>query len=175
MRTARPWQHGRAAMRYRDLGRNLVLRLKHSDRQDVAVMAATWLAQAGRPLIREDTVLVPVPLHWSRLVKRRYNQAALLAQNLALKVDRPAVLDALLRRRRTRPLDGVGVEERFQRMRGAIAPNPLRMQRLEGKSVLLIDDVMTSGATLAAATEAAYAAGARRVDVLVLARVCKDD
>ena len=162
-------------MRYRDLGRNLVLRLKHSDRQDVAIMAATWLVQAGRPLLQDDTVIVPVPLHWSRLVKRRYNQAALLAQNFALKVDRSAHLDALLRRRRTSPLDGVGVTERFERLQGAITPNPLRVQHLEGKSVLLMDDVMTSGATLAAATEAAYAAGARRVDVLVLARVCKDD
>ncbi|THH34673.1 ComF family protein [Aliishimia ponticola] len=172
---ARPWSQGRSAMLYRDMGRTLVLRLKHADRHDVAVTAATWLAQAARPLLQEDTVIVPVPLHWQRLVQRRYNQSALLAQHLALRVSRRAVLDGLVRMRRTKPLDGANVTERFERLSGVIIPNSQRTKYLTGKPVLLVDDVMTSGATLAAATEGCLAAGARRVDVLTLARVAKDD
>lgn len=161
-------------MRYSDFGRKLVLALKHGDRPDLAATLTPWLVQAGRDLIQQDTIIAPVPLHWRRMLKRRYNQSALLAQHLALHVERPAILDLLVRPRSTKPLDGVSVPDRFDRLRGAIDFNKRKAHLVAGKSVLLIDDVMTSGATLAAATEASYAAGARRVDVLVLARVCKD-
>jgi predicted amidophosphoribosyltransferase len=171
---ARPWRHGRAAMRYRGMGRKLVLALKHGDRQDIAVTAGTWLARAARPLIRKDTLLVPIPLHWSRMVKRRYNQSALLVRHLAPLVHRAGLLDALVRTERTRPLEQATFEERFGRLSGAIGFNPKRVDRMQGRHVLIVDDVMTSGATLAAAAEASHAAGARQVDVLALARVCKD-
>ena len=174
-RIARPWSRGRAAMQYRDLGRKLVLGLKHGDRQDIAPLAANWLMQAARPLFRDNSVIVPIPLHWTRLVKRRYNQSALLAQHLALKTGKPAVVDGLVRQVRTQPLDGATVEERFDRLQGTIHANPRTEGRLRGQSVILVDDVMTSGATFAAATEACTAAGAVRVDVLALARVCKED
>jgi len=162
-------------MIYRDMGRALVLRFKHGDRQDVARITLPWMVGAARSFVQSDTVFVPIPLHWSRLVKRRYNQAALLAQNLAIHFERRAVLDGLLRPEPTQPLDGVTLEDRFDRMQGALTPNPKRSAKLDGKSVILVDDVMTSGATLAAGTEACYAAGASRVDVVVLARVAKDD
>lgn len=174
-RIARPWRRGRAALRYRDMGRKLVLRLKHGDRQEIAVVAGTWLARAGLPLIADDTVILPVPLHWSRMVKRRYNQSALLARELAGRIARPVLMDGLMRTTRTRPMDGATVDERFQRLAGAIAVNPAHADRMAGRHVLILDDVMTSGATLAAATEACKATGARQVDVLVLARVGKDD
>lgn len=162
-------------MRYADLGRRLVLGLKHSDRQDVAVTASTWLARAAQPLVRDDTLIVPIPLHWRRMLKRRYNQSALLAQNLALKLQAGVLLDALQRPNATVPLDGATVDERFTRLGGAIAVTEKRADLLKDRAVLLVDDVMTSGATFAAATEACKAAGARRVDVLALARVCKDN
>lgn len=172
---ARPWGAGRAAMYYRDMGRTLVLRLKHADRQDVARITLPWMAQAVRDLLRDDTVFVPIPLHWSRLVKRRYNQAALLAQRLAMHVEKPIVLDGLLRNVPTKPLDGVNAQDRFARLQGVMTAYEKRIGKLAGKSVILVDDVMTSGATLAAGAEACLAAGASRVDVLVLARVAKDD
>jgi len=170
----RPWSQGRAAMLYRDLGRQLVLRLKYGDGHDVGRVSAPWLARAAQPLIQPDTVVVPVPLHWSRLVKRRYNQSALLAQHLALHAGLPCLVDGLVRPNRTRPLDGIGFEERFARLAHMIEPNPKRIANLADKSVLLIDDVMTSGATLSACTLAALHAGAKRVDVTVLARAAKD-
>lgn len=171
----RPWSAGRAAMRYTDLGRKLVLGLKHGDRQDVAITASAWLARAGQPLLEPETLIVPVPLHWTRLVKRRYNQSALLAQHLALKTQRNVKLDALQRIKKTQALETANVDERFARLSGAITASPKGQAALKDRPVILIDDVMTSGATLTAATNACLDAGARRVDVLVLARVCKDD
>lgn len=162
-------------MYYRDMGRTLVLRLKHADRQDVAHITLPWMTNAARDLVQDDTVFVPVPLHWRRLVKRRYNQAALLAQRLAIQFDKRAILDGLLRTTPTKPLDGVTALDRFKRLDGAITPNPKRIPKLQGKPVILVDDVMTSGATLAAGTKACLAAGAARVDIVVLARVAKDD
>lgn len=169
----RPWQAGRAALAYRDLGRKIVLSLKHGDRTDLARPAAEWMARAGRGVVPDAALLVPVPIHWSRRVRRRYNQAAELARALGRVSGREVCTDALVRVRRTPPQDGMTVEQRFRNLDGAIRTNPMRLGRLEGRAVCLVDDVMTSGASLAACTEAVAAAGATRVFVLVLARVEK--
>jgi ComF family protein len=174
MTIARPWSRGRAAIAYRDNGRRLVLALKHGDRLDLAPAAARWMARAGAPILREGMLAVPVPSHPWRLLRRRYNQAAVLAQALARIAPVTYVPDALVRSRRTKMQDGMGQEARFVNLSGAVAPHPRHGTRLKGAEVLLIDDVMTSGATLAAAAEAALAAGAREVCVLVLARVARE-
>jgi predicted amidophosphoribosyltransferase len=174
MMIARPWSQGRAVFVYKENGRRIVLQLKHGDRTDLARPAGQWMAGVAGPLLRDDTVIVPVPLHWTRLLTRRYNQAALLAQWLGAAVKRPVVPDALIRLRRTHKLDDHGRDARFALMQGVIVPHLRRGQRIRGRSVLIVDDVMTSGATLAAATEAAHAAGATEVCVLHLARVAKD-
>lgn len=171
---ARPWSAGRAVLLYSGTGRSLVLALKHGDRTDLARPLGRWLARAAAPLVQPDTLLVPVPLHWTRLLSRRYNQAALLARTAARALGRPDCPDALLRRRRTTSLDGHGREARFALLDGAITPHPGRRGLIAGRPVLLVDDVMTTGATLAAATEALHAAGATRVCTMVLARVAKD-
>lgn len=171
---ARPWSRGRAAMAYRDNGRRLVLALKHGDRLDLVAPAARWMARAGAPILREGMLAVPVPAHRWRLLRRRYNQAAALAQALARVTGMIHVPDALVRVRRTKVQDGMGQEARFVNLSGAIRPHPRAGRRLAGADVMIVDDVMTSGATLAAAAEAARAAGAREVCVLVLARVAKD-
>lgn len=174
MTIARPWDRGRSALIYTGIGRRLVLSLKHGDRTYLARPAAMWMARVARPLLHDDTVLVPVPLHWVRLVRRRYNQAALLVHALGKEVDRPVCADALLRPKKTKALQGHNRDARFAVLADAIVPNPKRVAQIAGKSVLLVDDVMTSGATLAACAEAATAAGATNVSIVTLARVVKD-
>ncbi len=170
----RPWVRGRAAMLYGGTARRLVLGLKHGDRTDLARPLGHWLARAARPLVDSGTLLVPVPLHWRRLVARRFNQSALLARAAARELRVECCPDLLIRRRATRPLEGMTRAERQATLADAIAPHPRRGARARGRAVLLIDDVLTSGATLAAATAAAREAGATRVDVAVLARVARD-
>ena len=174
MTIARPWARGRAALIYSGIGRTLVLRLKHGDRTELARPAAQWMARMAHDLVNENSLLIPVPLHWVRLARRRYNQAAMLAHGLGAELDRPVCPDGLLRPRKTKPLEGHSREARFAALAGAIVPNPKRADVIVGKSVLLVDDVMTSGATLAASAEAALAAGATDVSIVTLARVVKD-
>jgi len=174
LRVARPWRRGRAAFAYRDTGRRMVLRLKHSDRLELARVAAPWLLRAGRPLWPDRPAVVPVPLHWRRLARRKYNQSAVLAQRLSEIAPADYMPDVLVRRRFTAPLDGHDRDARFRSLDGAIVPHAGRGGKLKDRKVVLIDDVMTSGATFAAATEACLAAGAAEVCVLALARVTKD-
>jgi predicted amidophosphoribosyltransferase len=172
---ARPWQRGRAALIYRDRARRLVLGLKHGDRLDLVRPAGRWMAGVAAPLLKQDTVIVPVPAYYLRLLKRRYNQAALLALEIGKQVGRPVVPDLLRRNRPTKVQDGMSRDQRFANLDGALEPSRTAQRRLAGRPVLLVDDVMTSGATLAAAADACLAAGAQSVDIVVLARVAKDD
>ena len=171
---ARPWRRGRAAILYRDNGRKLVLALKHGDRHDVIRPAALWLARAAEPLLTESTLIAPVPLHWTRMMRRRFNQSALLAKGLALEVGLTQCPDLLIRPSRTRSLEGLGREARFAALDGAIRVHPSRRHRLIGRNIILLDDVMTTGATLSAATQACLSAGAGDVCILTLARAAKD-
>ncbi len=168
-----PWDRGRAAFLYAERGRRIVLALKHGDRTDIAKPAARWMAAAARGILDPGMIVVPVPVHWTRLVRRRYNQAALLAREIARDTGLAIVPDALIRPRRTKVHDGLGRDERFSNMTGAIVARPGRETRLKGAGVLLVDDVMTSGATLSAAAGACHAAGATKVCVVTLARVAK--
>ena len=170
----RPWGRGRAALLYGERARRIVLGIKYYDRHDAAAPAGAWLARAAAPLIRPDTLVAPVPLHWQRLFRRRYNQSALLGAALAGRIGRAHCPDLLLRTRHTGTQDGRTRDGRFDNLAGAIRVDPRRVALVEGRHVLLVDDVMTSGATLAACAGACFAAGADAVDVVVLARVTRD-
>ncbi|MBK1636121.1 double zinc ribbon domain-containing protein [Rhodovulum adriaticum] len=170
----RAWTRGRAALVYADNARKLVLALKHGDRTDLARPAAVWLLRAARPVLMPGMLVVPVPLHRWRLVRRRYNQAALLSAGLARAAGLDHCPDLLIRPHATPILDGLGAEARFAALDGAIAVHPRRRDRLAGRGVLLVDDVMTSGATLEAAARACLAAGAVEVRIAVLARVAQN-
>jgi len=171
---ARPWAAGRSALLYKDRGRSLVMALKHGDRHDIARAAAAWMAQAARPLLQRNMLIAPVPLHWTRLLRRKFNQSALLADGVARHTGLSWCPDLLERRRRTESLEGKGRDARFAALDGAISLHPRRRHRIAGRPVLLVDDVMTSGATLAAAAEACRASRAGEICVLTLARVAKD-
>lgn len=161
----------RAPLLYDDGARSLILPFKHADRTDLALPLAGHMARAGAALLARADILVPVPLHWRRLFKRRYNQAALLARHLAGRTGKPVIPDALRRIRATTPLAGLTAFERRAAVEGMFVVAPGYLLRLQGKRILLIDDVMTSGATANACTRALLAAGAAGVDVLAAARV----
>ena len=170
----RPWVQGRAALVYRDTGRKLVLALKHGDRQEIARPASLWMANVVQSIAPQNALIAPVPLHWLRLMKRRYNQSALLAKALSARLEKEWCPDLLQRVQRTKSLDGLGSQERFQMLENSIRVHPKRRHRLAGRPILLVDDVMTSGATLTAAAQACLDAGSGPVRVVTLARVAKD-
>lgn len=171
---ARPWLLGRAALVYKDNGRALVLALKHGDRMDLARPAAGWMARAAADILRPDVLVAPIPLHWTRLFKRRYNQAALLSARLAGLAGLEHCPDLLTRARSTGTQEGRGRDGRFANVQGAFRPTKSQRARLKGRHILLVDDVMTSGATFSAASETCLGAGAASVRVVALARVVKD-
>lgn len=171
----RPWDRGRAAVLYRERGRRVVLQIKHSDRLDLVPAAASWMAARMVDLVRDDTIVVPVPSHWRRLLKRRFNQAALLSRAVSRLLDLDHEPRALVRIRATPAQEkNKSRAERFADLGGSMAPHPKHGAAIAGRHVIVVDDVMTSGATLAAATEAAKKAGAAQVDMVTLARVAKD-
>ncbi len=166
-----PWERARAALRYDEQARRMLLPFKHADRVELARPLARMLARAGAGLVARADRIVPVPLHRRRLFARRYNQAALLARALGQATGRPVVLDALLRVRPTESLGHLGRAARAEAVAGAFTVRPRRRAALDGARVLLVDDVLTSGATAAACARALLAAGCVAVDVLVAARV----
>ncbi len=171
---ARPWTKGRAALVYSGKARHLVLSLKHGDRTYLARAAGPWIARAGKEILLPNSLVVPIPLHRFRLLKRKYNQAAELAEWVSRSAQVDVLADGLIRPNRTAPLENYNRDQRFEAMQGAIIVNPKRVDMLKGRQIVLVDDVMTSGATFSAATEACYSAGADDVCVLALARVVKD-
>ncbi len=160
-------------MRYDGNSRALILGFKHADRTEGASGYGAWLARAGAGLLAEADVIAPVPLHRLRLLARRYNQAALLAHALGREAGLPVVADLLLRRRRTVSQGRLSPAQRRRNVAGAFAVKPSRKNLLEGRRVLLVDDVLTTGATVSACARTLRRGGACAVDVLVLARVVR--
>jgi ComF family protein len=161
----------RAAVRFDDVARDLVHRLKYGDRLDLAGMMGRWMARAGGELIAEADALVPVPLHWRRLWGRRFNQAALLAKAVSEAHGLPILHGALRRSRATLQQVGLTHAERAANVQGAFAVTDDGKALIHGARLILVDDVLTSGATIEACTRALLRAGAGSVDVLVFARV----
>lgn len=170
-----PYQKARAVMRYNEASRQLILAFKHGDRTEGAPAFGAWLARAGAELIAEADLIAPVPLHRWRLLSRRYNQAALMAHALGRETGLPVQTDILVRRRHTPSQGRLSVTARQRNVAGAFAVTPRGAAALAGRHVLLVDDVMTTGATVAACARTLHRGGAAAVSVLVLARVVRAD
>jgi ComF family protein len=165
------YARARAAVRYDDVARTLVHALKYQDRTDLAPAMGRWMARAGRELLAEADALVPVPLHWRRSWGRRYNQSGALARAIERQSGVKLVSEALRRVRPTQQQIGLSRSQRATNVQGAFKVAAQRQSEIAGRRVILIDDVLTSGATADACARALLRAKATAVDVLVFARV----
>ena len=166
----RVFSRARAACLYDDASRDLVLQLKHADRTDLAGLLSTWISRSSAELIEEADLIVPVPMRPWRLLRRRYNQAAELARPLARRW-RKAYAPDVLKRLKGDTQAGKSAVGRRRAVAGAFQAPERAKRTVEGRRVLLVDDVMTTGATAEACARALLRAGARAVDVAVVARV----
>jgi ComF family protein len=165
------YARARAVARFDEVARTLVHALKYGDRLDLAPMLGQWMARAGREILAEADALVPVPLHWRRLWARRFNQSAALAFAIS-GVTRIRVLAEALERRRATPQQvGLSRAERAHNVQGVFRVRESAKGEVAGCRLVLVDDVLTSGATADACARALLRAGAASVDVLVFARV----
>lgn len=169
--TPHVFARARAACLYDEHSREPILQLKHADRTDLAPLFARWLSRAGRPLLDEADALIPVPLHRWRLLSRRYNQSAEVARRLAADTGLAYLPDALVRPRATASQGGRTASGRRRNVAGAFAVPEGRRRLIEGRRILLVDDVLTTGATADACARTLKKAGAAEVSLLVIARV----
>lgn len=161
----------RAACLYDEASRGLILKLKHGDHQPFAPLFARWLSRAAAPLLEQADAVAPVPLHPVRLLSRRFNQAAEIARPLARDAGLDFLPDALIRRTHTTSQGGKSARGRRLNVRKAFEVTPAGARRVRGRRILLVDDVLTTGATAEACARALLDAGARAVDLAVVARV----
>ncbi len=173
LREEPPFGRARAALAYDDASRTLILKFKHGDQTHSVGTLIPWMERAGAALLADAEAIVPVPLHRWRLLRRRYNQAALLAQGLARRGGTAFLPDALLRVRATPTQGHLGFRARHSNVRGAFALNPRHAEKIRDRTILLVDDVYTSGATIRECAAILKRARAARVDILTLARVIK--
>ncbi|MBN8980155.1 MAG: ComF family protein [Rhizobiales bacterium] len=165
------YSRARAAVRYDDVARAMVHALKYQDRTDLAPTMGRWMARAGHEILENAAALVPVPLHWKRSWSRRYNQSGALAKIIGRSMSIPVLPDTLQRTRATEQQIGLSKSERARNVQGAFKVPPEKKSLVQGRKIVLIDDVLTSGATADACARALLRARAASVDVLVFARV----
>ncbi len=168
---APPYIKARAALHYDSHSTPLITRFKYSDQLHLAPLLTLWMESAGKELLAQADIVAPVPLHWTRLFTRKYNQAAILAQSLARDSGRPYMAELLKRKKRTPPQASLNKSQRLKNVQGAFQLHPrIEREAVLQKSILLVDDVMTTGATIRACAKVLKKAGAKKVMVLTAAR-----
>ena len=165
------YQRARAAVRYDDVAAKLVHAFKYGDRLDLAPLMGRWMTRAGTELLADADAIVPVPLHWRRLWTRRFNQSAALAATISNLSGVPVAHAPLRRVKATQQQVGLSRKDRASNVQGAFRVDPARKAEVAGRRLIVIDDVLTSGATVDACARTLLRGGAARVDVLVFARV----
>ncbi len=173
--TPPPYDCARAALLYDDASRPLVTRLKYGDQPQLALLLARWMRLAGHAALEGAEAIVPVPLHWRRMLARRYNQSLMLARELGTLSGLPVRPEWLVRRKATTPQVGLSRAQRRRNVAAAFAVPQSSLPLVKGKRLVLVDDVMTSGATLQACTRVLRRAGAAEIRVLTLARRAQVD
>ncbi len=165
------YHRARAAVRFDEISRALVHALKYGDRLDLAPMMGRWMHTAGHELLTEADGLVPVPLHWRRLWARRFNQSAMLAGAISAQSGVPVLAGALKRVKATAQQTGLTRAQRASNIQGVFRVPEDRKAAVAGRRLVVIDDVLTTGATVEGCARALLRAGAANVDVLIFARV----
>jgi len=171
LKTPPVFQEARSVLVYDDMSKLLVLKFKHGDGTYLAPAFVDWMCHIGQDLFEKSDFLLPVPLHWKRLIRRRYNQAALLVNGLARKTRLPALMNVLKRHENTQSQGHLSKQARERNVKNAFSIHPKHAALLNNKRVILIDDVYTSGATLQACSRTLLQSGVQSVAVLTLARV----
>jgi ComF family protein len=165
------WDRARAAVAYDEASRGLVHGLKYRDTMEAGLLMARLMARAARQIIQEADVIIPVPLHRFRLWSRRFNQAAFLAQQISRQFAKPCLTDVLLRSKASRSQVGLSFDERRKNVAKVFDVTAKGIGHITGRRILLVDDVLTTGATAGSCAAVLKKAGAARVDVLTFALV----
>lgn len=160
----------RAVMHYDEHSKKLITRFKYSDKTNLSITLGKWLATIGKNLLNQTDYLTPVPLHKFRLITRKYNQAALLCTAMNKNYNKQILFDAIIRTKNTKPQATMTKKKRLNNVKSAFKINPKIHSKIEGKNIILVDDVITTGATIEACAKVLYLAGAKSVDVLVVAK-----
>ena len=169
-RTPPKYRRARAAILYRSVGRDLILALKMADRTWIAPALGGWMSRAGAELLQDADLIAPVPLHRWRLLARRFNQSALLAATVSRDSGTAWIPNLMVRARATKSRARLSANERRKNVRSAFRVRKRHAELVRGKTILLVDDVITTGATAEACAQALLRSGAAGVDVLTLAR-----
>lgn len=166
--------HVRSLFVYDEMSKGLILKLKHGDALHSAPFYGEHLSDIAADVLEESQILCPVPLHWSRLLSRSYNQSHVLGKEIAKRRPRLDYLPRLLRRHRATESQGrLTTNQRFSNIQGSISLDKQQKNRIKGKRIVLVDDVMTSGATLNTCAKVLLRSGAERVDAITLGRVTR--
>ena len=168
-----PYRKCRSAFRYDEHSRKLITRFKYSDQTQLAKIYGGWLTNAGKELLANADVIIPVPLHYFRFISRRFNQSALLADVISKKSDIKHCSNAMIRTRHTKQQTGLTKNQRKDNVRNAFSVNKKHLPLIKDKNILLIDDVFTTGSTIEQCTKTLLKAGAMQVFVLTLARTMR--
>ncbi len=163
----------RAALVYDDTSRDMVLKFKHADQMHNVKAFIPWLRMAGGEMIENADYILPVPLHRWRLMKRRYNQAAVMALALSRDTGKSCIPDGVLRVRSTSSQGHLKAAQRAENVKKAFIVNPAYESLLEGKNIILVDDVYTTGSTVNECAKTLRQSGAKTINVLTLTRAVK--